>query len=206
MRRTNKASRVTAFTSGGTATVKIINTKAGVPLQLQGAGHVPPMVVSSGTKGQHLNADMLDGVSSVVLAPRASTALTMDGPDGAAANTEVLSTTIIAPEAGLLPINAKMEMERTTAGVDNVGCMFRVNGGNVLGSAMWVELVGTDGYQEDNWVNSGFHYVSGSGTYTVSFLFWSVSDGTNLKEGTLWALYVPVDGSTGQFFGTGYQG
>jgi hypothetical protein len=205
--KANSAEDPTKIKGSGRSTLRIINEAGGIPLVLVSEDGQPPLKVDSSARVARLNADKVDGWHAHALAPRVSAA----GPvragrlcDGSNCSAELLEVTVEAPRDGILIIGAAIDLARYSDGEDAVICRVQVDEFfTAVGGRMGV-LVGADGaagnYEEDCSINA-WEQVE-AGTHTVTLQVIGVRDKKTIvgSGGALWALWAPIDASTGQTF------
>jgi hypothetical protein len=207
------ASRATTFTGlGKDGVLRARNTRNNRPaLDLQVKSDAAPLLVDSTGLVDMLNVDLLDGYDATYLAPRATYA----GPASqgqicgtADCGATVLMATIEVPGPGLLLVSASLDLERYANSDDNVICGIRVDGTYALGGTLQLNLsaIGDDpdaDNQEENCSISAWDIVD-AGSHTVDLRVYSVRDTDTAvggpDGGNLWAMWVPIDGGTGDFF------
>jgi hypothetical protein len=207
------AGKVTTFQGRGrNGVLRARNTRNNRPaLDVQVKNNTAPLWVNSSGLVDMLNVDLLDGYDASYLAPRA----TFAGPavQGQICGTAdcggtVLQATIEAPGPGLLLIAGALDLERYATSDDNVTCGVRVDGVYPPGGALQLNLSATGDDadaddQEENCTITAWDIVD-AGSHTVDLRVYSVRD-TDTRiggphGGNLWAMWVPIDGGTGDFF------
>lgn len=132
----------------------------------------------------------IEGLTLPEVGPRAVFNSTDNAPDG---TDLTLSAQITAPEPGILVMTGGIEVENTTTS-DSYSCRLRIDSGTVEGSTRVAQHNGSGTNEEEDCQTSGAEVVA-AGTYTVEFFVGSVDPSTVLGDASMWAMWVPFDGS-----------
>ncbi len=143
-----------------------------------------------------VDADKLDGKNSTEFLPtsrgsRATGALSDNLPD---ADGAALIAELSSPGNGILIIGANVDVT-ATAGEDTVLCTLSVNGNPLSGVAMFTTVDDVNGPAEGICSTSGIAVVS-SGDFLIALEVYRGGTAA-LYAGTLWAQWIPFDGSGG---------
>jgi hypothetical protein len=171
------------------ALVKMVNTGGGdTALQLVSEG--PNLNVSNKKRIKRLNADRVDGfhANQLIRAAHAQSADLADA-DGAA-----LTVEIVAPANGILIMGAAVDAQ---GDFDAYNCFLAVDGNPIVGSVMHSTLhfAGTvhTVNSDENCSTTGGAVVD-KGTHEVALMIGDLDLGA-LLNGSLWAMFVPFDGT-----------
>jgi hypothetical protein len=184
----NHAGKQTVFTSAAGTTVMIRNTKAGkIPLDLQATPGTPPLKVNRAAWIQNLNADLLDDYQAhqLVRVAHAESPNVDETGWGTGENT-ALTTTITAPTAGFLVINAQAQV----GGNDRFYCLIEVDNVEVTGGRIFGQQTAGEGLC----TSMGTKAVA-AGVRTVTFIMGDRTDYT-LDDAALSVIFIPF-GATG---------
>lgn len=190
----NQAAKATRLRSRGPSTLKLINTRGsgGVALELVTPDGVPPLRVDQTARVLNLNADLLDGRQANQLIRGAYGTVDKAAPqDGSA-----VSAVITAPRKGLLAMSGSIDAAINAGQSDFIECGLSVDGVEVPGTARrsYLQQDTTGGpNNSENCSTTGMHPVD-SGKHTVS-LDISDRDYAVFSEASVWAIYLPFDGT-----------
>ena len=154
-----------------------------------------------------VDADKLDGKSSAAfvtknvydsdqdgvldLLPRAAFNSANGAPDGA---NFTLSTTITAPAPRILILSGQIDANNFVA-IDFYNCRLEIDDGLVSGTWMFAILDGKPTSNGDENCTTTGAAVVGAGTYVIDFEVSDVEGTTSLGHTSVWALWVPLDGT-----------
>jgi hypothetical protein len=192
--RGNLAGRATKLRSRGASTLTLTNTRGpgGVALELVTPAGVPPMQVNRTARVRRLNADLLDGRHANALI-RGAYGTVDKAP---ARNGPVVTAAITAPRDGLLVISGSIDGSVNAGQFDFYTCGLAIDDAKVPGTSRtsFVQQPTTGGVNpSENCSTTGMHAVP-AGAHTVS-LDISGRDTAVFTEASVWALYVPFDGT-----------
>jgi len=187
----NKAGRSTWLASQGPSVLKLNNTAGNVALDLRVQPGAAPLAVDSPKRVVDLNADRLDGRHARELI-RVAYAETNNAPETAS----ILSTEITAPQAGFLIMSASVDSSMVSS-YDDFACGLKVDG-SYIDETLRFSIIDYAGAghtrnSQENCSTTGVNPVD-AGTHTVTFAGSNLDD-VNFGRATLWALYVPFDGT-----------
>lgn len=170
---------------------RLIKQGPGPALKLQVGAGQPPLAVNSPARVANLNADRLDGKSANDLIRVASAK--DDDNARVGSNGVVLTTSITAPTAGFLVIDASSDVFNKFTSTFAT-CFIRVDGTVDVPSDRAMQLNGTTNNEEDCATNTVVPVAAGVHTVNLEAGFISSAD-TTFDESTLTALFVPFSGS-----------
>jgi hypothetical protein len=145
------------------------------------------------------DSDKLDGKDSSAfllssaagsLGSRAWGAASDNLPD---ATGTALATTLTAPAKGLVILGATVDV--TGSSLEAVYCDLNVGTSPITGTGMWVALDPTGAFTDEAICSSTGIVIVDAGTYDFSFFVYRGSDTAALYAGTMWAVWVPFDGT-----------
>ncbi len=209
----NAATSVTGLVGNvNGAAMKVSNPNAGADdtaLSLSVQAGEAPMRVNSGVRVANLNAARAGIADSAVSAANAQNADKVDGRhatdlirvasaksvNNSRVDTSgvVLTTSISAPTAGFLVIDASSDVFRFSSTVGFPTCFIRVDGTFDIASERAMRLDAGSNTEEDCATNTVIPVAAGEHTVNLEAEF--MTSGTTFDESTLSALFVPFDGS-----------
>ena len=186
---------ITTVRNQALRTLRVVNdANGGIPLVLIGQPKQPPMKVTGAGMVAKLNSDRVDNrhANELIRVAYGST----DNADDS--NGTAVSATITAPWPGFLVMAGTIDTRLDPyAGHENFRCLLQVDNSWVVGSMMSSTLDDGGGNHTDNGSDScttmGVMPVD-AGEHTIEFTIQS-SDWTVFLDATVWALYVPFDGT-----------
>lgn len=143
--------------------------------------------------GQKVDAGKVQGYSAADLAPRASFDSRGSSAWGQGLNGSLATVTITAPASGILLIDSTVSFRRFASGTDNLACWLYLDGTEIDGNGVSLTVDG-DGSDAIGCAPTAATVVT-AGTYTVTAEVASVDAATYVYDRTLWAMWVPFDGT-----------
>ncbi len=128
----------------------------------------------------------------VDLLPRAAFNFDENAPNGVADYT--LTTTITAPAPGILLLSGGIDAF-SNSGDDSYRCVLRIDDAQVDGTFMGSRVDGLAGVNQSEDCTASGAVVVDAGTYKIDFDVSSLAATTGLGDASVWALWVPLDGS-----------
>jgi len=187
----NRSGRSTWLTSKGPSVLKLNNSAGNPVLDLRNGGTAAPLVVDSDRRVPGFNADKVDGRHARDLI-RVAYDSTSNAPN---ANGAAATVTIEAPQSGLLVMSGTIDALGDD--YDKYQCQLKVDGTLVLGTPM-VSIVHDAGgaatvNNSENCSTTGVYPVA-AGSYDIT-LDIDGRDTVVFGNASLWAMYVPFDGT-----------